>query len=264
MNSSNPIASVSEGLVDSFLADRLNVHVYENTMQLGMAAAKTIAARIRYLITERGRAIGIFSGDTSHAELLSQLVKAVDIEWTRVIGLHTAEILGADESSPQSQRKFLLDHLVRKVPMAEFHGIRGEAANSEAVCVNYSSLLKSRPPDFAVLGIDENGYWSLVDLPAADSVETTAAKIVELDDACRRRQVSNGRFAQLEEVPRRAITLTIQAIRNCPSLYVIVSGTVKQKITRELIEIITAKSSAASILQSHPNAHLFLTCESAG
>jgi len=252
---------VSEGLIESFQSDRLNVYVYETRRQLGAALAKAAAAEICRLVAERGRAVGVFTAANSQTEFLDELAGLSFIEWTRVIGFHLNEYVGTSEDNPHSCRRFLLDRLVRRVPMAEFHGIRGEAANPEAVCVNYDALLKYRSPDFAVLGVNEAGRWDLVDPPAADSVDTAAVKIVELDDACRQWQVSGGRFARIEDVPRRAITLTVQAIKNCPGLFVVVSGDGKQNSARALIENMMAKSSAASILQFHPNAHLFLTCE---
>ena len=140
-----------------------SVHLYETHQQASLAAANAVAAELRRLIAERGRAIGIFSGETSQAELLDHLAKAEGIEWTRVIGFHTFELLGADEDAQHSQRKFLFDRLVYRVPMVEFHGLRGEAANPEAVCANYAALLKSRPPDFAILNLSEDGCAALAD-----------------------------------------------------------------------------------------------------
>ncbi|MFN0107935.1 MAG: glucosamine-6-phosphate deaminase, partial [Blastocatellia bacterium] len=107
----------------------MQIQLYETHHEASVAAAEAVAAELRRLIAERGRAIGVFSGDASQAELLDQLASAEAIEWTRVIAFHTAELLGADEGSPQSQRKFLLDHLALRVPLVEFHGLRGEAAN---------------------------------------------------------------------------------------------------------------------------------------
>ncbi len=179
---------------------------------------------MRRLIAERGRAIGIFSGETSQTELLAHLVNAEAIEWTRVIGFHTFELLGAEEDAPTSQRKFLLDHLVCRVPMAEFHGLRGEAANPEAVCSNYAELLKKRPPDFAVLGIGEGGKIGSGNCDIRDSAT------VKLTDS--------------------TITLTIPTLMACRSLFVLAAP---QATTENEI----SDTCPASILRTHPNAHLF-------
>lgn len=176
----------------------MHLHVYETDYQAATAAAEAVAAEIRRLIAERGRAIGIFSGEAAQADLLNQLVNAEAIEWTRVIGFHTFELLGAEEDAPTSQRKFLLDHLVCRVPMAEFHGLRGDAANPEAVCANYAELLATRPPDFAVLTIGQGGELAAID---SDDCELQAVKVTD-----------------------SAITLTISALMACPSLFVLGEG----------------------------------------
>lgn len=203
-----------------------SIHVYETHYQASVAAAEAVAAEMRRLIAERGRAIGIFSCETPQAELLAHLVNADGIEWTRVIGFHTFEWLGVEEDAPNSQRKFLLDHLVCRVPMAEFHGLRGEAANPEAVCANYAELLNTRPPDFAVLTIGQNGELAAIDSGHCDFHDSSAVKLTA-----------------------SAITLTIPALMACRSLFVLgVPAFTEGEISER---------HPASILRTHPNANFY-------
>ena len=208
-----------------------SVHLYESHQQASLAAAKAIASEIRRLIAERGLAVGIFSGE---AALLDQLAAADAIEWTRVIGFHTFELLGAAEDAPHSQRKLLFDHLVRQVPMAEFHGLRGDAANPEAVCVNYSALLKSRPPDVAVLEIGKGWELAAIDSANCDFNDRSAVKLTD-----------------------SAITLTIPVLLGCSSLFVTVSSNASQEAVKAAITGEVSPNCPASILQTHPNVHLF-------
>jgi len=249
--------------IDSFKINHLNISVYESRQQMGAAAAAAVATEIRRLIAEQGRAAGIFASAPSQNDFLETLANTEGIEWTRVIGFHLNEYLGMEEGAPQSSRKYLLDRLVMRVPMAEFHGLRGEAANPEAVCANYAAKLKSRPPDFAVLGIGENGHLAFIDPLVCDFHDAAAVRIVELDEACRQRQVNDGAFARLEDVPRRALSLTIPTIMACERLFVIVPGGRQQQAVRDAIESAITESCPASILRTHPNAHLFLDREAA-
>jgi glucosamine-6-phosphate deaminase len=242
---SRSITVISDGLIDSFRADRLHIHLYRSPLELGAAAAAAVAAEIRSLIAERNRAIVIFASDTSHIEFLDDLVNTADIEWTRVIGFHLDEYLDIGEEAPNSSRRFLLDRLVKRVPIAEFHAIRGEAANPEATCANYAALLKSRPPDLALLGIGPNGRLGSIDPPACDFNDAAAVKVVELDD------------------DHRAISLTIPTIFNCRTLFAIAYGSRNQDVIRKMIEVEIAPACPASILRKHPDAHLFLDQEAA-
>ncbi len=236
--------------IANFQEDGRCVQVYESRRAMGAAAALAIADEIRRLIAARGRAIGIFTAASSQNEFLDELVNAEDIEWTRVIAFHLNEYLGMPEDAPQSLRKYLLDRLVMRVPIVEFHGLRGEAANPEAVCANYAALLKSRPPDFAVLemGIDSPDY------------DSAAVNVVELNQAYCRQQVRDGAFARLEDVPAKALSLTLPTIMNCEKLFLIAPESRQQNTD---LESLIAESPAASILRSHPNALLFLDREAA-
>src|SRR6185503_483931 len=151
-------AMVQDGLEKNFRADQLNVYVYETRPKMGQAAAAVIAAEIRRAIEERGKANVILASAPSQNEFLANLAEAPDIDWARVTAFHLDEYLGMDEKAPQSFRRFLIDRLVNKVPFGEFHGLRGEAPDGYAEANRYAELLHENPPDFAVLGIGENGH----------------------------------------------------------------------------------------------------------
>ena len=251
------------GLLQQFRADQLNVYVYETRTQMGAAAAVAVAAEVRRLIQERQRAIGIFASAPSQNEFLDALVATPNIEWTSVLAFHLDEYLGLDEEAPQSFRHYLIERLVKRVPLAEFHGLRGEAANPKAVCTNYASLLAFKPPDFAALGIGENGHLAFNDPPVCDFNDPAAVKIVELEEACRQQQVNDGCFATLDAVPRRALTLTIPTLMACAKLFLSVPGPRKQLAVQKTLYGPITTGCPASILRMHKDAHLFLDREAA-
>src|SRR5215208_5257826 len=190
--------AAEDGLVERFRAGQLNVYVYESRAKMGVAAAAAVSAEIRRLQGERGRAVGIFASAPSQNEFLAALAEARGIDWRGVTGFHLDEYLGMDDSAPQSFRRFLLDRLVDKVDFGEFHGLRGEAEDAAAECRRYAALLNEDPPDFAVLGIGENGHLAFIDPPFCDFNDPAPVKVAELDEVCRVQQVHDGAFAALE------------------------------------------------------------------
>ena len=251
------------GLIESFQAGQLRVYVYETRAQMGAAAGAAVAAELRRLIREQRRAIGLFASAPSQNEMIEALVAAPDLEWTSVIAFHLDEYIGVDEDAPPSFRRYLIERLVKRVPLAEFHGLRGEAANPAAVAKNYANLLQFKPPDFAALGIGENGHLAFNDPPVCDFNDPEAVKIVELDEACRQQQVNDGCFPALADVPRRALTVTIPTIMACAKLFVSVPGPRKQQAVQRTLDGPITTACPASILRLHPDAHLFLDRESA-
>lgn len=222
--------------------DRLTVH---ECSQVADAAAAAVASKIRELIELRGRAIAIFSAAPSLHEFFNILAESPGIEWTRVIGFQSGEYLGVDEDDRRSSRKFLYDNLIKKVPMAEFHPIRGEACNPEAVCANYAALLKSRPPDFAVIDIGENGSLGFIETPFCDFNDPVAVKLAELTDS-----------------RRFAISLTVATIMDCDSVFIFNSGVDGKGIEKALNDPVSERC-PSSILRTHYDAHLFMHEKSA-
>ena len=250
--------AVKEGLDRSFRADQLNVYVYGSRATMGEAAAAVIAAEIRYAIRERGRAVLILASAPSQNEFLENLAAAPDIDWPRVIAFHLDEYLGMDEQAPQSFRKFLIDRLVSKVPLGAFHGLRGDAPDGEGEAKRYAELLKQNPPDFAVLGIGENGHLAFIDPPFCDFNDPKAVKVVELDEVCRNQQVNDGAFATLDAVPRDALSLTIPILMARPKLFAIAPGPAKRQAIKNTVEGPIGTQCPASILRTHPDSHLFV------
>ncbi len=263
MESSAGTSITADGLAEKFRVDMLNVYLYDSRPKMGAAAAAVVAAELRQLIEARGGAVGIFASAPSQNEFLAALVEAPGIDWSRVIGFHLDEYLGMDDRAPQSFRRFLIDRLVSKVALREFHGLRGESGDGVMESARYGTLLAATPPDFAVLGIGENGHLAFIDPPFCDFDDPQPVKVVELDDVCRAQQVNDGAFAALDDVPRHALSLTIPTLMARPKLFAIVPGPAKRQAIKSTIEGPVAPSCPASILRRHPNAHLFIDSDSA-
>jgi len=251
-------AAVRDGLQKNFRADQLNVYVYESRPKMGQAAASVIAAEIRRAIQDRGRAVVILASAPSQNEFLASLAEAPEIDWSRVVAFHLDEYLGMDDQAPQSFRRFLIDRLVDKVPLGEFHGLRGDAPDGAAEAKRYAELLRQNPPDFAVLGIGENGHLAFIDPPFCDFNDPEPVKVVQLDEICRNQQVNDGAFASLDEVPRNALSLTIPTLMARPKLFAIAPGPAKRQAIKDAVQGPISTTCPASILRTHPNAHLFI------
>jgi glucosamine-6-phosphate deaminase len=114
-----------------------------------------------------------------------------------------------------------------------------------------------------VLGIGENGHLAFIDPPFCDFQDPRPVKVVELDDVCRAQQVNDGAFPSIEDVPRTALSLTIPAIMARPKLFAVVPGPAKREAVRAAIEGPVETACPASILRTHPDAHLFIDRDSA-
>jgi glucosamine-6-phosphate deaminase len=240
-----------------------NVFVYPNRRDVGLASAAAASAIVRAAIEKDGAAGVVFAAAPSQNEFLAALRGDAAIDWRRVTAFHLDEYAGLPSGHPASFRRFLRESLMDRVPVAAFHELAGDAPDLQAEANRYQRLLAERPPVLVALGIGENGHLAFIDPGECDFDDPRDVRVVNLDDACREQQVHDGGFARVEDVPRRALSLTIPFFMRTPRLVVTVPGPAKARAVRDAIEGPISPACPASILRNHPGAAIFLDADSA-
>jgi len=236
--------------------------VFPGRVSLSRAAAEQAAGSIRRAITERGRARIIAATGASQFEFLDALTKAPGIDWVRVEAFHLDEYVGLPVTHPASFRKFLTERLVSKTGIVNFYGIEGDAADPAAVAREVGKQLASAPIDIAFVGIGENGHIAFND-PPADFTTEDPYIIVNLDEPCRLQQVGEGWFADISQVPRRAISMSPRQILKATEIVVVVPDKRKAQAVKACLEGEITPMAPASILRRHSNATIYLDTDSA-
>jgi glucosamine-6-phosphate deaminase len=240
------------------------VRVFADADDLGAAAANHAAMIIREAVDARGVANVMFASGNSQLVFLRELTAAPDIDWARVVGFHMDEYLGIPATHPAGFRRYMRDEILAEVRLQVFHEIAGDAPDAEAECSRYAGLLRVNPLDLCCLGVGENGHLAFNDPPVADFDDPHDVKVVALDDACRRQQVSEGHFASFDEVPTHAITVTIPALLRARFVLAIVPEARKREPVRRALHDPVSTACPASILRTQPHTTLYLDAASAG
>src|SRR3546814_4556798 len=81
----------------------------------------------------------------------------------------------------------------------------------EAETARLDRLIASGSVDVGFIGIGENGHLAFND-PPADFETDKPYLVVTLDEACRRQQMGEGWFPTLNDVPTRAISMSVRRI----------------------------------------------------
>jgi glucosamine-6-phosphate deaminase len=245
-----------------FQVDLLKFEVYQSKEEAGAAAAFAAAEAIRSSV-KPARDVGvIFATGASQLAMLRALTSVEDVPWNRIIGFHMDEYenLSADHSA--SFRRYLRDELTQKVAIKEFHEIDGSSSDADEICREYAARLRAAHPHLCLLGIGENGHLAFNDPFLCDFDDPVDVRLVSLDTVCRAQQVAEGWFATVEDVPARAITLTIPPLMRVPKLIVSVPGIRKAQIVRQVIEESISNACPATLLKTHPDATVYLDNES--
>ena len=235
--------------------------VFSNKHELGSAAAEHAAAAIKLAIKNHGRARILAATGASQFEFHAALTPRTDIDWSRIELFHLDEYIGLPPTHPASFRRFLQERLLEPTGITRFHALDGDKDPLE-VCRRVGREIQSAPIDCAFVGIGENGHLAFND-PPADFETTEPYLIVELDDTCRRQQVGEGWFRTFEDVPSKAISMSVNQILASREIVCIVPDLRKAEAVRNCLAGPVSPMAPASILQTHPNTTVYLDTASA-
>lgn len=236
------------------------IKVFSDKIQLGESAARQAADSLKRAIIGHGRARIIAATGMSQYEFLNALTKTPGVDWTKVEMFHLDEYVGLPITHPASFRKYLLERFIEPAGIARYHLLDGEADPVE-VCRRVGEEISAAPIDVAFVGIGENGHLAFND-PPADFETDEPYIIVDLDEDCRRQQVGEGWFAGLDDVPRRAISMTVKQILKAREIVCVVPDARKARAVKNCFENEISPHFPASILRTHGDTTVYLDTES--
>ena len=239
----------------------MQIKILRDKSSLSRASAEHAANSLRSLLGEKTAVRLVAATGASQLEFLEALCSASDIDWSRVELFHLDEYVGLPVAHPASFRKYLYERLVNKTGIKRFHPLNGESA-PQAVAEEVGREILSGPVDLAFVGIGENGHLAFND-PPADFETDEPYLIVTLDQPCRQQQVNEGWFATLEEVPARAISMSVRQILRAKEIIAVVPDKRKAAAVKACFAGAISPEQPASALRKHAQATVYLDLESA-
>lgn len=240
----------------------LPVKIFDTREEMGVDSAKCVAEVINNAIKQNGVANVVFAAAPSQDDMLKSLLEQ-DVDWSKVRAFHQDEYIGISDDEPAGFGNFLDRAIFKKVNFKEIHYLRCKADEADAKCAEYTKLLTDYPIDIILLGIGENGHLAFNDPAVADFEDPKMIKIVELDDVCRQQQVNDGCFATLNDVPTKAMSLTMSFIMSVPHAVCVVPTIRKANAVYNALMGPVTTACPASILRNHNDAVLYLDKDSA-
>jgi glucosamine-6-phosphate deaminase len=235
----------------------MDVRIFESKPALAAAAAVEATGLIRAALAATGHARLIAATGAAQFEFLEALAGTPGIEWSRTEFFHLDEYIGLPAAHPASFRRFLTERIIDRVHPGAFHLINGEAADPHAECARIGALLTSAPIDLALVGIGENGHLAFND-PPADFTTETPYLVVQLDERCRRQQLGEGWFPRFEDVPTRAISMSVRQVLKATHIIAIVPDARKAEAVQQCLEPEVSVWRPSSALRWHAATTLYL------
>lgn len=241
--------------------EELTVVVHGSRAAMGRSAAEAVAARLREALELNSEASIVLASAPSQLEFLAHL-RCSPVDWGAVEVFHMDEYIGLGPEQQESFSHFLWEHFVRHAGPRAFHRIDG-LAEPRLEAERYTRLLLGRRLDVVCCGIGVNGHLAFND-PGASFSDPLMVRAVALSEESRWQQVDDGMFAQLEDVPKEALTLTIPVLMSAATVSCVVPGTSKEAAVRSMLSGPVTEECPASVLRRHPDATLHLDPEAVG
>ena len=229
------------------------------------AIAVRIAQRIAELIAERraaGRSavLGLATGSTPigiYRELI-RLHRENGLSFRDVVTFNLDEYFPMAPDSLHSYHRFMWENLFAHIDIERqnVHIPRGDLPRSEiaAHCEAYERAIRQAGGiDLQLLGIGQTGHIGFNE-PGSSAASRT--RLVALDTITRR--TAGADFFGTENVPTEAITMGVATILEAHEIALIATGEHKAAIVRRAVEGEIDRAVAATYLQHHPRATVFL------
>ena len=240
----------------------MKVKIFETKQGMSKAAAKEAVRILTSAIKEKGEATFIVATGASQFEFLENLTSISSIDWSKTSMFHLDEYVGLPETHPASFRRYLKERLINKVHPGNVYLIKGDTKNPELECERLDKIIKQTKIDVAFVGIGENGHLAFNDPPADFDTEKPYL-VVNLNDACRKQQLGEGWFKCFNEVPKKAISISIHQIMKSKNIICTVPDKRKAKAVKNCLEKEISPLCPSSILRKHPQVYLYLDKNSA-
>ena len=173
--------------------------------------------------------------------------------YKKVKTVNLDEYVGLGVESDQSYVYFMRKNLFEllDLPLENTNIANGKAADTQAECKRYNTLLATFQQDIQLLGIGSNGHI------AFNEPGTPFGSLTHVVDLAESTIKDNARlFEREEDVPRQALTMGLKNIMNAKKVLILANGANKAKAVYGLVKGPVTESLPASVLQLHPDCTL--------
>jgi len=216
--------------------------------EMSKLTAKIVAEQI---INKPNTVLGLATGSTPkgmYRELV-RLYKKGKLDFSKVTTFNLDEYLGLSPGHPQSYHYYMYENLFNHVNIEEknIHMPKGDTKDPVRECLNYEKEIeKVGGIDLQILGIGINGHVGFNEPDINLEVRT---HIVQLSDDT---IAANSRFFRnLNEVPKKAITMGIKTIMKSKKIILMAWGLEKKEAVLKAISRRINTKIPASLLQLH-------------
>src|SRR5204863_6215080 len=256
-----PAATAPTALEGPRDRERITTVVVPEHDDLAALIADRVVEVIRREVAAKGRCVlGRATGSTPlgvYRELIRRH-QTGDVDFAAVVTFNLDEYYPMPPDSPHSFRRYMWENFFAHVNVAPEHvyipdgGVPRE--RRVQACAAYErAIADAGGIDFQILGIGKSGH---IGFNEPGSPPDSRTRLVTLDNVTRKDAAAD--FFGEDNVPREAVTMGVATILEAREIALIATGEHKAAIVQRAVEGDVSPDVAATFLQRHPRAVVYL------
>lgn len=236
----------------------MNIHIYDNAEEIAVAVGNMIVEKIG----EKPNSVLGFATGASPVPTYKYLIKCFNegkVSFKDITTFNLDEYCNLPVEDKNSYYSFMHDNLFNHIDVKEenVNFLNGNAVDSEEECRRYDKKIMSKGIDIQLLGVGRNGHIGFNE-PA--NKFTKGSFKVRLTQST---IDANSIYFDENPMPHYALTMGTVSIMKSKQIILIATGRSKQDAVYGMVHGDISPACPASVLQLHPDVHIFLDKDAA-
>ena len=229
------------------------IHIFNNAEEIGKAVANLIVEQVN----EKPDSVLGFATGASPVPTYKSLIKAYNkgkVSFKNITTFNLDEYCDLPKDDKNSYYTFMHENLFNHIDVKEenVNFLNGNAEDTDAECMRYDDLLTENKIDIQLLGVGRNGH---IGFNEPSNKFTKGSFKVRLSQST---IDANSVYFDENPMPNYALTMGTVSIMKSKQIILIATGRSKSDAIDGLVNGDITPSCPASVLQLHPNVHIFL------
>ncbi|MDP2924942.1 MAG: glucosamine-6-phosphate deaminase [Nanoarchaeota archaeon] len=183
-------------------------------------------------------------------EELIKTYKKKKVDFSKIISFNLDEYLGIKKENKNSYFYYMHENFFNHININKknINLLDSETKDSKKECLLYERKIKEKPIDLMILGVGVNGHIGFNEPFSSFNSKT---RVIELSDETIKR--NSKYFRNIQNVPKKAITIGIGTVLNSKKIILLASGKDKSEAIKKLIKTKPDKSCPVTALRKHDN-----------
>lgn len=234
------------------------IHILENADIIGKAVADMIIAQVN----EKPNSVLGFATGASPIPTYKELIKAYNedkVSFKDITTFNLDEYCDLPVEDKNSYYTFMHENLFNHIDVNEdnVNFLNGNAIDADTECSAYDNMINEKKIDIQLLGVGRNGH---IGFNEPSNKFTKGSFKVRLTQST---IDANSIYFDENPMPHYALTMGTVSIMKSKQIIMVATGKSKQDAIFEMVNGDISPACPASVLQLHPDVHIFLDKEAA-